>query len=181
MQDNGSSDIVLEFAAGKESAFYFLYEKYHPLLRYFAWRYLGEDESVNDIVQEVFIKLWETRSVFKEEKSVRSYLYKTTKSLCLNQIRHEKVKDKYVSVVLKEENQDFFLDSLLETELFGMILKVYGEIPGEACREVYRLSLSGLKHEEIAEKLNITVNSVKKYKNRANHFMKERLKAFFPE
>lgn len=181
MDKNESLDMVSAFAAGEESAFYFFYEKYNPLLRYFAWRYLNDTENVNDIIQEVFIKLWEVRAIFKEEKSLRSYLYKTTKTLCLNQLRHQKVEDKYAATLKQGEEQDFFLENMLETELFGMVLKVYDAIPGEACKEVYRLSLSGLKHEQIANKLKITVNSVKKYKNRANHFMKEKLKKLFPD
>lgn len=176
-----SSDIISDFAAGKEKAFHFLYEKYNTPLRYFARRYLSDDESVSDIIQEVFVHLWEVRAIFKEEMAVKSYLYKTTKSFCLNQLRHQKVRDKYAETVLQDDSEESFLEDLLETELFSMIFKVYNEIPGEACKEVYRLSLQGLKHEEIADKMHIALNSVKKYKNRANHYMKERLKDFFPD
>ena len=58
---------------------------------------------------------------------------------------------------------------------FQFLLGVFNELP-PACREVYRLSLEGKKHEEIAEILQITVNTVKKHKNNANHYMRERLK-----
>lgn len=172
-------DIAIDFASGNEVAFRYIYDKYNPLLRYFAFRYLEDKNYVNDIIQEVFIKLWEVRKIFKEEKSIKSYLYKSTKSLCLNQLRHNKVEDKYISTMLQEDQQDFFLDNLLETELFSKLTQAFSEIPS-ACKEVYELSLSGMKHEEIASTLNISVNSVKKYKNRANHYMKERMKVFFP-
>ena len=147
--------IIRDFSVGQEKAFRILYEKYAPALRYFAAKYVGEEEVIDDIVQDVFVCLW--------EKS------------CLNTIRHQGVKDRYAEVALHEEELESFWDHILETELFELLLGVFNELP-PACREVYRLSLEGKKHEEIAEILQITVNTVKKHKNNANHYMRERLK-----
>lgn len=177
---NELTGILRELAAGKESAFRYIYEKYSPQLRFFIFRYTDNKEGVSDIVQEVFIKLWEMKNIFTDEKSLKSYLYKTAKSICLNQIRHTKVENKYVCAIQQEEHYDSFLENMLEAELLGMLNRAFEEIP-DACKKVYRLSLDGKKHEEIAEELNISVNSVKKYKNRANHFLKERMKVFFPD
>lgn len=102
-------------------------------------------------------------------------LYKAVKNSCLNTIRHQGVKDRYAEVALHEEELESFWDHILETELFELLLGVFNELP-PACREVYHLSLEGKKHEEIAEILQITVNTVKKHKNNANHYMRERLK-----
>ena len=71
--------------------------------------------------------------------------------------------------------QESFLDELLEAEIFGELLEAFNALP-PACREVYRLSLEGKPHEEIAELLNISINTIKKHKNNANHFMRKRLK-----
>ena len=102
-------------------------------------------------------------------------MYKAVKNSCLNTIRHQGLKDRYAEVALHEEELESFWDHILETELFELLLGVFNELP-PACREVYRLSLEGKKHEEIAEILQITVNTVKKHKNNANHYMRERLK-----
>ena len=71
--------------------------------------------------------------------------------------------------------QESFLDELLEAEIFGELLEAFNALP-PACREVYRLSLEGKPHEEIAELLNISIITIKKHKNNANHFMRKRLK-----
>ena len=169
------TDVLPELAEGKERAFRYVYEKYCPLLRFFISRYIPDKEGINDIVQEVFVKLWEVKNVFKDEKALKSYLYKTAKSLSLNQLRHARVEDKYIHITGQEEHYESFLENMLEAELLGLLNAAFEEIP-DACKEVYILSLDGKKHEEIALELNLSVNSVKKYKNRANHFLKTRMK-----
>jgi RNA polymerase sigma-70 factor (family 1) len=165
--------IIRDFSVGQEKAFRILYEKYAPALRYFAAKYV--EEVIDDIVQDVFVCLWEKRVDFKTEETIKAFLYKAVKNSCLNTIRHQGVKDRYAEVALHEEELESFWDHILETELFELLLGVFNELP-PACREVYRLSLEGKKHEEIAEILQITVNTVKKHKNNANHYMRERLK-----
>lgn len=173
--ENIGRDIILKFSAGQESAFRTLYEKYTPALRYFAGKYVGDGTAIDDIIQDVFVCLWEKHTDFKTEESLKSFLYTSVKNNCLNVIRHRGVKERYAEVLLREEQQDFFLEHIIEAEVFELLLGVFNELP-PACREVYRLSLEGKKHEEIAMQLQITVNTVKKHKNNANHYMRERLK-----
>ena len=75
----------------------------------------------------------------------------------------------------ENEEEKSFLDNLFEAEIFEALRTVFNELP-PACKEVYLLSLQGKSHEEISQQLNITINTVKKHKNNANHYMKERLK-----
>lgn len=167
--------IIRDFSVGQEKAFRTLYEKYAPALRYFAARYVVEKEMIDDVVQDVFVCLWEKRTDFKTQEAVKAFLYKSVKNSCLNLIRHQDVKDRYAEVVVREGEGESFWDRVLEAELFELVLGIFNEL-SPACREVYRLSLEGKKHEEIAEILQITVNTVKKHKNNANHYMRERLK-----
>jgi len=178
MEINNPADITKGLATGNEEVFRFLYEKYSPALRYFAHRYIEDSIPVSDIVQDTFIKLWESRNSFRDEKAIRAFLYKTARNLCLNQLRHLKVKDKYIHEQSHEDQTESFLENMMESELFGKIMEVFDQVP-PACREVYRLSLDGKKHEEIANLLHLSIESVKKYKNRANHFMQEKLRILF--
>lgn len=168
-------DVIREFSAGKEKAFRILYERYAPGLRLFAAKYVDESEMIDDVIQDVFVGLWEKRGDFSTENTLKAFLYKSVKNNCLNIIRHRGVQERYAKFALQEESQESFLDNILEAELFEMLMQVFNELP-PACREVYRLSLEGKKHEEIAEILHITVNTVKKHKNNANHYMRERMK-----
>ncbi len=173
-----NENIIRNFSAGQEKAFRILYERYVPALRYFAAKYVEKAELIDDVVQDVFVCLWEKKADFTTEGALKAFLYTSVKNHCLNILRHQWVKDRYAEIVLREDNQEFFLEHILEAELFELLMAVFNELP-PACREVYRLSLEGKKHEEIAEILHITINTVKKQKNKANHYMRERLKHIF--
>ncbi len=175
MNRQNDNNIIRDFSKGKEYAFRYIYDKYAPSLRHFAYKYLEDGISIDDVVQDAFVKLWEQRNIFNIENTLKSFLYKTVKNQCLNIIRHSVVKQKHSQRVLDEDTQEFFLDNILETEVFHLLLTVFEEL-SPSCKEVYRMSLNGFKHEEIAEELNISVNTVKKHKNNANNYMRERLK-----
>ena len=174
--DTREVDIIQEFARGGESAFRVLYDRYAVALRYFAAKYLNEDTMIDDVVQDAFVDLWEKRADFRGEYAVKAYLYKAVRNDCLNLMRHQQVEDKYARrVVMEGEDSESFLDRILESEIFQTLSDVFNELP-PACKEVYQMSLDGKSHEEIAQMLNISVNTVKKHKNNANHYMRERLK-----
>ena len=160
----------------KEQAFKLLYEEYYAPFCLYAKRFIEDKETREDIVSDVFTSLWDKIETFEiDSDTTLGYIKMCVKNSCLNTIRHQGVKDRYAEVALHEEELESFWDHILETELFELLLGVFNELP-PACREVYRLSLEGKKHEEIAEILQITVNTVKKHKNNANHYMRERLK-----
>ena len=135
----------------REKNFHYLYEKYGITLRYFAIKYINDQDIISDIIQDAFVRLWEKMSQFKDENEAKAFLYKVVQNSCIDLIRHE------------------------ETEIFQALRIVFNELP-PACKEVYLLSLQGKSHEEISQQLDITINTVKKHKNNANHYMRERLK-----
>lgn len=160
----------------KEKTFRYLYEKYGVLLRYFANKYINNQTIISDIIQDSFIRLWENLHQFKDEHEAKAFLYKVVQNTCIDLIRHHEVTEKYMQhIMFEHEEEKSFLDNWFEAEIFEALRTVFNELP-PACKEVYLLSLQGKSHEEIAQQLNITINTVKKHKNNANHYMKERLK-----
>lgn len=176
MMLQSEKNIIQDFIDGQEYAFKEIYEKHSSTLRYFGNKYLSDERLIEDILQDTFVSLWENRKKFCNELTIKSFLYIGVKNRCLNTLRHEKIKQKYAKGVV-EEPQENFLEKVIETELFEMLHQLFEELP-PACKEVYQLSLEGKKHEEIARLLNISVNTVKKYKNNANHYMRRRIKDF---
>lgn len=169
-------DMILAFSRGEEKAFRVLYDRYAVGLRYFAAKYVDDDTEIEDVVQDAFVALWEKRTEFHVENAVKAYLYKAVRNDCLNLIRHRQVESKYAErVTCEDERSESFLDQILESEIFQVLLSVFDEL-SPACKEVYRMSLDGKSHEEIAAALDISINTVKKHKNNANHYMRERLK-----
>ena len=159
-----------------DKAFRYLYDKYAATLRYFSAKYVDDDATIEDIVQDAFLNLWEKRNEFKTESTIKAYLYKIVRSFSVDTIRRRNIANRYAEkIVLEKEDQEFFLENIVESEVFLMIQTVFNELP-PSCREVYELSLHGKSHEEISQLLDISINTVKKHKNNANHYMRERLK-----
>ena len=176
MMFQSEENIIQDFIDGKEYAFKEIYERNVSTLRYFGNKYLPDERLIEDILQDTFVSLWENRKRFCNELTIKSFLYTSVKNRCLNPLRHEKIKQRYAEEFV-EEPQESFLEKVIETELFEMLHYIFEELP-PACKEVYQLSLEGKKHEEIASLLNISINTVKKYKNNANHYMRKRVKDF---
>lgn len=168
-------ELASKIAFGEEGAFKAIYKSQAPALKFFAFNYLENEDAIDDILQDTFVALWNNRESFDNERAIKAFLYKAVKNASLNYIRHSSVKDKYAKAVLEEDNSESFLDKILEAETFRLLLSLFEELP-PACREVYRKSLNGMSHSQIAQELGISVNTVKRHKNKANHFLKERLK-----
>jgi len=176
VNDDSHQDLnatINEIKKGSEKSFKKFYEDNSPSLRYFATKYLNDTDLINDIIQDAFVIFWKNRAKIKDYNSAKSYLYSIVKNMSLNRIKHAKVKQKYIDNMPEEDNSNY-LNNILEAEILDLILKFFNELP-PACKNVYRLSLNGLSHKEISEKLNISINTVKKHKNKANHFIKERI------
>ena len=159
-----------------DKAFRYLYDKYASTLRYFSAKYVDDDATIEDVVQDAFLNLWEKRNEFKTESTIKAYLYKIVRSFSVDTIRRRNIANRYAEkIVFEKEDQEFFLENIVESEVFQMIQTVFDEL-SPSCREVYQLSLHGKSHEEISQLLDISINTVKKHKNNANHYMRERLK-----
>ena len=159
-----------------DKAFRYLYDKYASTLRYFSAKYVDDDATIEDVVQDAFLNLWEKRNEFKTESTIKAYLYKIVRSFSVDTIRRRNIANRYAEkIVLEKEDQEFFLENIVESEVFQMIQTVFNEL-SPSCREVYQLSLHVKSHEEISQLLDISINTVKKHKNNANHYMRERLK-----
>ncbi len=144
-------------------------------MRYFALKYIDDEAVIDDVLQDSFVGLWERRRNFLNEQALKVFLYTSIKNACLNISRHQGVRKRYVEEVQREDVRESFLDNILESEIFELVSDIFKELP-PACQEVYRLSLEGMSHDEISRTLNITVNTVKKHKNNANHYIRGRLK-----
>ena len=166
---------IERFRNGDHKAFRALYDTHFDSLYLFGLKYIPSQDVVEDIVQDSFIKVWERRDDFFDEPSFKSFLYKSIRNSCLNYFEHKKVKDKFINyqkIIFGGES--FFNDSIIEEELNQIIANTLNELP-DASRDIYMLYLNGLKNQEIADDLGISVNTVKTQKQRANKFLRHRL------
>ena len=92
-----------------------IFDTYYEALVLYANRFLPLRGACEDLVQDIFVNIWEKDSTFPDEISLKVYLYKSARNKCYNIIKHNKVKDLYNANYLRQvENDDIFLKQVLE-------------------------------------------------------------------
>jgi RNA polymerase sigma-70 factor (ECF subfamily) len=148
---------------GSKQAFEAIYRKYHRMLYSIAFRYLSSAEDAEDATADVFVRLWEMRREIVIETNLRNFLYTMMKNYVLNQIRGSK--PVFLTIdsadVAQTEDADL-LDELLEgKEMQDRLYKAINGLP-EQKRKICLFKIEeNLKNEEIAKRLNISLNTVK--------------------
>ncbi|WP_287565032.1 RNA polymerase sigma-70 factor [Parabacteroides sp.] len=164
-----------------ERSFRQLFELYYPALCVYAKRFIEEKETREDIVQDVFLSIWENRKNISVQVSVKNYLLTCVKNHCLNYLRQhttESVEDLFIKniPIYAENNDDFYM----LTELRELLAKSISKLP-EEYRHVFELNrFEGKNYREIAESMDISTRTVERYKNKAIEILKKDLKDYLP-
>jgi RNA polymerase sigma-70 factor (ECF subfamily) len=169
-------ELINLLRSGDQEAYTEIYRRYKGILLIHAYKKLGNFEEAKDIVQETFSFLWKDRDQIPETKNLAGFLYTVVRNKILNYIEHKKVEFKYASSFIQFATAENHVTDFLirEKELAARIDKEINALP-EKMKEVFVLSRKdNLSHKEIAEKLNISVFTVK------NH-IKSALKALRPK
>ncbi|MDD7886262.1 RNA polymerase sigma-70 factor [Flavivirga sp. 57AJ16] len=148
------------------------YSHYESLVVY-AKRFIFSMDACEDLVQDVFVELWEKEVKFPDEVSLKAYLYKVVRNKCYNIIKHNKVKNKYAENIKHAiEDDNLFLKQIVEEEIVNHLYKAIEKLP-ERKKEIIKLSLKGLKNNEIAEELGIKLQTVKTLKSQSYKILRE--------
>lgn len=155
---------------GDEQAFELLYRRYFVRLCAFANKFLSDPQTSEEVVQDVFLKLWENRSMLRSEGSVKSFLFQSVHNKSLNLLAHQKVANHYsemIRAVYSKPEEFDVLESLMAKELNLRIGTIINDLAPE-CKKIFLMSRAdGKKHHEIAEELNISIKTVETQINRA--------------
>ena len=167
--DVSEQNLILLIRKGDLQGFKRLFDMYYAMLCGIASGYLNNKQSAEEIVGDVFFKIWENRASLEIHSSVKAYLVKAVRNRCLNFLEQKKI-EKYFLKDLPEDiyREDILftdnatpLSSLITDELENAIDRAIDTLPAE-CREIFRLSrFENLRYEEIARQKNISVNTVK--------------------
>ncbi len=150
-----------------------IFDKYYKTLVIYANRFLLSKNECEDLVQDVFVGLWEKENTFPDEIALKVFLYKSVRNKCYNVIKHNKVKDKYAkSIVQSLEDDNLFLRQILEEEIVYQLYKAIEVLPKRK-KQIITLSLKGLKNIEIAEELEIKLQTVKTLKSQSYKILRE--------
>ena len=172
------NQLLREFQKDDETAFENIFRFYYQPLCIFASRILQDEVAAEELVQDFFVKFWEKRAQIQIETSLKSYLFRSTKNLCLNHLKHEQIKIQHAKKVIADSEEKDFDDQFVEVNLQKDIEDSIAELP-EKRREIFRLSREeGLKYREIADRLNISVKTVEAQMGLAIKTLREKLKKY---
>lgn len=167
---------------GDRLAYTQIYDRYERLLFMHAYSRIGKTEEARDVVQDVFIALWNTRERLEVATSFRAYLFTSVRNRIFTLLAKEKLQSDYLSSLQDyisnwNEGADY---NLRYAQLMKIIDQEIAQLP-KKMREVFELSrYEELSHKEIAEKLSLSEQTVKKQVHNALKILKTKLGSAFP-
>lgn len=154
---------------GDVDAFVGIYNKYHKLLYFLAYRYMASHEKAEDAVQHVFTRFWEFRTELHVGVSLRNYLITMTKNHILNVIRNENnaIAKNYEIAQSTPEYEDVLVENMEKKELMSLFYKALDMLPLQK-REVCLMKVRDeLTNQEIAERMKLSINTIKTHYSEA--------------
>lgn len=170
---------ILEHLAKSDArAFDFIYQKYFQKLYGAAYKRLQNRELTEEVVQELFISLWERRTELNISGTLDSYLFSSIKYLTIAQFKKNNLFEQYSSTLILEDNDLNFTEEMVAfDELNEAYQKALQTLP-ERCREVFVLKRTGLSQRDISEKLDISEKTVENQMTKALKMLRDALRDY---
>lgn len=174
LSDTEIASLLLRFNNRDNLAFCKVYEIVYDELFHFTSSIYKDTEIVaSDVIHDIFIKLWESRSVkFDNILSLKGYIYISIKNKFRDYISHCKIKDKFKNNI--RHNDDFLLSQIVESETLSIISEAINILPKE-CAKVFKLFIDGWNVKDIAIKLKKSQSTVYAQKQEAINILKNKL------
>lgn len=174
--------IITQIRMGNISAFNTLFHSVYIQLYVHCRKYICDPDIAKDLLQNVFLRFWEKREEIDIHTSLNAYLYKAVQNECLNHIRVQRA-----TSVMDKDNEDHKnniagdtnpYSELAMLEIEQITENTIEEMPDQ-CKSIFRLSrIDGLKNQEIADRLEISVRTVETQIYRALKILKNKLKDY---
>ena len=174
------NELVSLLRSGDNIAYTEVYDRYHGKLYIHVFNKLRSREDSRDIIHDLFISLWQNHGGLELKTTLSAYLYTAARYRVFDLISHKQVADKYFnSLKVFVEQGEYITDhQVRERELLELIDKEISALPPKM-REIFNLSRKeNLSHMQIATRLNISAQTVKKQVNNALKVLRVKLGAF---
>ncbi len=177
MHDN-ESKFISDINQKKETAWKELYHNYYPALCNYAARMTQDEMTVEDIVQECLINLWDSSVTFSNIRSLTSWLYRAVYTRSLNTIRDQERADKLRhnlwDSIREAPEEEEAVNSAIEEEVLYKFRSIIMHLSPQQ-QEIMKMSMKGMKVKEIAKTLSVSENAIKMQKKRAYSVIREEL------
>ena len=182
-------ETLIRIKKNDKKVFEEIFHEYYTGLHEYALFYVGNTQLAEDIVQDVFLKIWNTRNRLTIQSSLKGYLYRTIHNHCIQYLRHQVVKQKYQimhQAKIEEAllmNRLYFecgLSKLFKDDIESLVDEAINTLP-EKTHEIFVLSRHNFqKNSEIAKKFKISEKSVEYHISRALDLLRKQLKDYLP-
>ena len=171
--------LIQKLVAGDKDAYTFLFKTYYKNLCTYSYKFIRNFDVAEEIVQEVFFKIWEKRSNLNLPENIESYLYRAVHNESINYCKKNQKetinRNLYGVSISAFEN---FSDVLIQKELNNKIQFAIADLP-EKCQEVFKMNrYNAMTYKEISRKLGITEKGVEFHMLRALKILREKLKEY---
>lgn len=181
MEGKNDKELAIKIKQGDNAAFKALYDKYHRQLYFVAKKYLKDEQLSEDAVQDIFVKVWDTKEELNPNKSIKSFLFTILKNHVLNKIRRHGTRQKVLDYYKKNIH-----NKIVNTPIDELLFEEYKEVFSRAIkqltpsqREVVKMKMvEKYTNEKIASIRNVSVNTVKTQYYLGSKFVREYLRKY---
>ena len=188
MNRNIDDILYKRFREGDDESFEILFKRYYSQLCTYAIIFVREHDIAEDIVHDTFIRIWERRFSISVRYSFKAYIFKSVHNQCLNYLKKSKYQsvkdDSFRQEIVKQYEINInnidpgAIDELVSAEYIKEFNKALDALPAQ-CREIFTLCRDEqLSYEDVARRLDISVNTVKTQMKRAIAKLREKLEHF---
>ena len=170
------NDCYSQLKAGNDGAFRYLIRIYGPVLCQYADKLIMNSAAAEDIVTDVFVKLWEKRDSFETFLHVKKFFYTAVRNACMNYKRDKEREQRKYKTFMETNDASFITDEIIYAELLADVQKAIDGLPGKM-RLIFILSyIEQLGNKEIAQQLHLSDQTVRNQKTKALAVIRGKLK-----
>jgi len=177
-QDISDKDLASQIKTGDKNAYRKLFEKYAPRIYNFSLSYLNDENDAEELVQNVFLKIWEKRTSLDSTQNLKAFIFKIAVNTIYDFIRRKNIEHAFKDYARLNytANEDYTWHTIIFEEMKQNLDLLVSQLP-EQQQKIFQLSKQeGLNSEEIAKKLNLSKRTVENHLYRAISFLKKHFK-----
>lgn len=175
-------DQVEAFQRGEEKGFTYFFNNLYPALLYYAFRIINDKPAARDIVEDSFVKIWERHTTFNHHRVIKSWLYTTVRNGCIDWQRKkqtDQLREEELAHWQKTNSEAQAMQEMIRAEVTAKIYHAITHLPPR-CQQVFKLLyIEGKTLKQVAEELQLSINTIKNHKAHGLNLLKKRAPEFF--
>lgn len=173
-----TDDLLLGLQNKDEGAFNDVFLALYPRLCLFAEKFVQDKEDSEDIVEDVFLKLWDNPMLFNDSDHLKAYLFRSIRNSCLNLLKANQRsfdRNNFFSQEQGEIDETSYLSEITHIEVMAELYAAIAQLPPQAQRVITKTYIEGMSNQEVADELALSINTVKNHKQNALAILRSKL------